>query len=190
ETSPCAWTMSSLAEEAGLCRTRSRCCISNRRSSSTVSNNSCPPCSTSTCPSSKPSDRTSRRNGLSLAGSSERAVNSARRAFWSSGFHSGLDLLVAMSRNKEDKRRRGCREEKTQDKDRDAGWLFRHFEAVPDAAERLQVLGMAGIRFNLFAQAPNVDVDGTRRDEGSLLPDRVQQLIACEYAAAMGFQIC
>src|SRR5712671_729164 len=144
--------MSSLADEAGLWRTCSRCLISSWRSCSTVSNNSCPPCSTSTFPSNKPSDRTSRRSGLSLAGSSERAVSSARRAFWSSGFHSGLGLLVAMSRNKENKRRRGCSEEKTQDGgDRAAeplsanAWLFWHFEAVSDAAERLQVLGMAGV---------------------------------------------
>src|SRR5258708_9957944 len=200
ETSPCAWTMSSLADEVGLCRTCSRCLISSWRSSSTVSNNSCPPCSTSTCPSSKPSDRTSRRSGLSLAGSSERAVSSARRAFWSSGFHSSLDLLVAISRNKENKRSRGCSEEKLQDGvDWEAGlqyerllflqFLFWHFEAVSHAAQRLQVLGMAGVRFNLFAEPPNVHIDGTRCDEGSLLPHRIQQLIAREYAAAMGCQV-
>src|SRR5258707_1385160 len=139
ETSPCAWTMSSLADEVGLCRTCSRCLISSWRSSSTVSNNSCPPCSTSTCPSSKPSDRTSRRSGLSLAGSSERAVSSARRAFWSSGFHSSLDLLVAISRNKENKRSRGCSEEKLQDGvDSDAGHQLTGAERLGDVVVSAQ----------------------------------------------------
>ena len=81
----------------GLLRTAPRGLAMSRSasaaSSSTESKSSCPDCSTSTCPRIAPSERTSRRRGLSFAGSSEGAVSSARRACWSSAFHSGLGLL-------------------------------------------------------------------------------------------------
>ena len=60
------------------------------------SNSSRPDCSTRACPRIAPSERTSRRSGLSFAGSSELAVSSARRACWSSAFHSGLGLFDAI----------------------------------------------------------------------------------------------
>jgi hypothetical protein len=37
--------------------------------------------------------------------------------------------------------------------------LFWNFEAVADAAQRLQIHRMAGIAFNFFAEAANVNVD-------------------------------
>src|SRR5579863_2011096 len=63
--------------------------------------------------------------------------------------------------------------------------LFRHFEAVPDAAQGFQILRMAGIALDLLAQSANVNVDGTRRDEGSLLPNRIEELIASQNPSAV-----
>jgi hypothetical protein len=48
---------------------------------------------------------------------------------------------------------------------------------------------MAGIAFNLLPQAADVDIDGTRGDEGSLLPYGIEQLIAGEDASAMRGEI-
>src|SRR5216683_2816604 len=56
--------------------------------------------------------------------------------------------------------------------------LFRYFEPVADAAEGFQVLGMAGVLFNLFAEAADVYVDGARGHERSFFPHRVEQLVA------------
>src|SRR4029077_9602427 len=63
------------------------------------------------------------------------------------------------------------------------------FEVIADTTERFQILRVAGIAFNLFAQAADVDIDGARGDEGSLLPDGIEELIAGEDAAAMRGQI-
>src|ERR1700722_4242692 len=48
---------------------------------------------------------------------------------------------------------------------------------------------MAGIAFDFFPKAPDVDVDGSGGDEGSFLPHRVEQLIPCEDATAMVSQV-
>src|SRR5579864_591068 len=61
--------------------------------------------------------------------------------------------------------------------------LFRDCKAIADAAQGHQVLRIAGIAFNLFPQAPYIDIDGSRGDEGSLFPDRIEKLITCEDAA-------
>src|SRR5579872_5425151 len=44
---------------------------------------------------------------------------------------------------------------------------------------------MAGVWFDLLAQAANVDVNRSWRNERSFLPYRVEQLIARQHAAAM-----
>src|ERR1700704_2237848 len=48
---------------------------------------------------------------------------------------------------------------------------------------------MAGVCFNFFTEAANVHIDGTRRDEGRLLPHRIQYLIAREYAPSMSCKV-
>src|SRR5271166_2771624 len=44
---------------------------------------------------------------------------------------------------------------------------------------------MTGIGFDLLAQAPDVDVNGSRRHKRSFFPDRVKKLIASEDTATM-----
>ncbi len=63
--------------------------------------------------------------------------------------------------------------------------LLRDFEAVSDAAQGLEILGMAGIGLDLLAQTADVNVNRAGSDEGSFLPDGVEQLIARQNAAAM-----
>src|SRR5215471_17979382 len=67
--------------------------------------------------------------------------------------------------------------------------LFRHLEAISNASESFQILRMAWVVFDLFAQTPDVDIDGTRCDERCFLPDGIEQLIACQYPTAMCGQI-
>ena len=64
-----------------------------------------------------------------------------------------------------------------------------NFETISDAAQGLEILRMAGIGLNLFAQAADVNIDRTRGDKGSLLPDGIEQLIAREDTAAVGGEI-
>jgi len=85
-------------------RALSRCSIRSRRSVSTDSNISCPDCSVITWPRMAPRDRTSRRRGLSLVGSSEGAVSSVRRVCWSSTFHRGLALFGMQEGIRQNKR--------------------------------------------------------------------------------------
>ena len=63
------------------------------------------------------------------------------------------------------------------------------FEAVADAAQGFQILGMAGVELDFFTEAAYVDVDRPRGHERSFFPDSVEQLIAGEDAAAMGSEI-
>src|SRR5580700_7545066 len=67
--------------------------------------------------------------------------------------------------------------------------LLRRFEAIADAAQRLQILRMARVSLDFFPQTPHVDVDRARCYEGSLFPYGVEQLVAREYAPAVGSQI-
>src|ERR1700722_978675 len=48
---------------------------------------------------------------------------------------------------------------------------------------------MAGVQFDFFAEAADIDVYRSWCDEGSFFPDGVEQLIAGQDAAAMGGEI-
>src|ERR1700728_2139943 len=63
--------------------------------------------------------------------------------------------------------------------------LFRHFEAVSDAAQRLQVLRVAGILFDFLAQTADININRAWSHEWRFLPHGVEKLITGEDASAM-----
>ena len=64
-----------------------------------------------------------------------------------------------------------------------------YFEAVAGAADGLEIAGIFGIGFDLFADAADVDVDGAGGDEARVAPDGVEEMIAAEDAAGMAGQV-
>ncbi len=51
-------------------------------------------------------------------------------------------------------------------------------EAITDAAHRKNQFGIGVVALDLLAQAPDVDVDGARLDEGVAPPNQIKQLFA------------
>src|SRR5580658_9443548 len=66
---------------------------------------------------------------------------------------------------------------------------FGNLEAVACAADGLEVARIFGIGFDFFADAADVDVDGTRGDEAGITPDGVEEVIAAEDAAGMAGEV-
>src|ERR1041385_4458245 len=60
--------------------------------------------------------------------------------------------------------------------------FFWYLESIAGAAYGFEIARVLGIDFNLCAELAHVDIDRARGDEGSLAPDRVQDLIAGEDA--------
>src|SRR5579872_5300315 len=56
-------------------------------------------------------------------------------------------------------------------------------EAVAGAANRFQVARIFGIGLDLFANAPDINIDRSRRYVSSVAPDRIQKMIAAEDAS-------
>ena len=56
-------------------------------------------------------------------------------------------------------------------------------EAVADAADAVEELGSGGVGFYLFAEAPDMSVNGPVGDEGAGVPGGVDQLLAGENVA-------
>src|SRR3954468_19221421 len=56
-------------------------------------------------------------------------------------------------------------------------------EAVADAADREDVLGLLGVRLELLAQVSDVDVHGARVAVGGVAPHAREQHVAREHAA-------
>src|ERR1700740_2965664 len=75
-------------------------------------------------------------------------------------------------------RLRSSRSSPARNKGSDAGCrLFGNFEAVADASQGLQILRMAGVGFDFFAQPTDVHIDRTCRDVGSFFPNSVQRVV-------------
>src|SRR6516225_7755754 len=58
--------------------------------------------------------------------------------------------------------------------------LLRNFETVAGPAHGLQITRAFRVMLNLFPELADINVHGSRADEGGFLPDRVQNLIARE----------
>jgi len=62
-------------------------------------------------------------------------------------------------------------------------------EAVTGAAHRLKIARVLRVGFDFFADAADVDVDGTRGDVGSVAPDGVEKMIAGKNAAEVAGEV-
>src|ERR1700680_2170283 len=66
---------------------------------------------------------------------------------------------------------------------------FGGLEAVAGAAYGFQVARVFGVRFDFFANAADVDVDGTRSDVRGVAPHGVEKMVAAEDASLVAGEV-